>query len=85
MSGLIPPEGILIGFLLSLPAILGGFSGVVPLDTVLVRFLIAVVGASVAVNIVRSMFRSYAAHPGAAPERRRSSSSTPTDLERPGG
>ncbi len=85
MSGLIPAEGVLIGFLLSLPAILGGFSGAVPLDTVLIRFLVAVVGASVAVNVIRSMFRSYAAHPGAAPERRRSTSPTTTDLERPGG
>ena len=85
MSGLIPPEGILLGFLLSLPAILGGFSGTVPLDAVLLRFLVAVVGASVAVNVVRSMVRSYAAHPGTAPERRRSTGPTTTDLERPGG
>lgn len=79
--GLIPPEGILIGFLLSLPAILGGFAGTTPLDTVLIRFVVAIVGASIAVNTLRSMLRSYAATPTAAPDRRRPHDSISTDLE----
>jgi hypothetical protein len=65
----IPAEGVLVGALLSYPAIRAGFAGSLSLDAVLFRFLVAVLVASVACQALRALFGAYAQHE--PPDRRR--------------
>ena len=84
MTRLIPVEGVFIGFLLAFPAIRAGFSGTLALDTVLLRLILGVLGASIAVNVIRAIVRSYASKPNAMQDRRRPEASS-ANQERPGG
>jgi len=72
----IPAEGVLVGAVLSYPAIRAGFAGSLSLDAVLFRFLVAVLVASVACQALRSLFGAYAHHE--QPDRRRGGGDTAT-------
>jgi hypothetical protein len=65
---LISPVAVLFAFALSFPAFRQGFNGSLGVDEVLLRFLLAVVCASVGLAVVRAVVESFSRRPAPAVE-----------------